>query len=146
MSDMIACKTCGEYPTNLYQDDEIAELNAKVAELERLIGAIWLQLDRGDRESVSDDELCGIVRTYVVGCARQLYTVKELRQQVTELEKNAKRYERLRIVGCAPLGHEVLNQSLVIRFQSLDEWVDSDIKSVPSRGEFAQPSTSEQTA
>ena len=81
-----ALSTTLEYRLASEVNAELLRLNDKVTEFESLLSAIWLQLDRGDRESVSDDELCGIVRTYVVGCARQLDTVKELRQQVAGLE------------------------------------------------------------
>lgn len=69
----------------------------------------------------------------------------ELRQTQTALRKledsaqppdpDARRYQRLRILGCAPLGSPLLAQSLVMRFQSLDEFLDADITAHPSRGE-----------
>lgn len=50
-------------------------------------------------------------------------------------DPDARRYQRLRILGCAPLGSPLLAQSLVMRFQSLDEFLDADITAHPSRGE-----------
>jgi hypothetical protein len=52
---------------------------------------------------------------------------------------DARRYQRLRILGCAPYGSDVLERSTVLRFQGLDTFVDDDIRIMPSRGEFHAP-------
>ena len=61
----------------------------------------------------------------------------ELRARVAELERDAARYQRLRILGVAPMGSQVLARGLVIRFQTLDSFVDEDMKAHTSRGEAA---------
>lgn len=57
-------------------------------------------------------------------------------------EPDAMRYQRLRILGCAPSYTKHLEDGSVLRFTNLDEFVDADLKTVPSRGE-ARPRTSQ---
>lgn len=52
---------------------------------------------------------------------------------------DARRYRRLQILGAAPYGSKNLDHGTVLRFQSLDAFVDADIDAYPSRGESAQP-------
>lgn len=49
--------------------------------------------------------------------------------------RDAARYRRLQILGCAPYGSEQLIASTVLRFQGLDAFVDADLLAHPSRGE-----------
>jgi hypothetical protein len=56
-----------------------------------------------------------------------------------ELELDAARYQRLRVLGCAPMDTKQLASGTVMRFTNLDEFVDSDLRVVPSRGEPAVP-------
>lgn len=51
------------------------------------------------------------------------------------LRRDARRYRRLRVLGCAPYGTTHLGTSTVMRFSNLDEHVDADIDVHPSRGE-----------
>lgn len=57
---------------------------------------------------------------------------------VTELAAtlDAKRYQRLRILGVAPNETKQLSEVTVIRFQSLDEFCDKDLAAYPDRGEY----------
>lgn len=48
-----------------------------------------------------------------------------------------KRYQRLRILGAAPCYSSQLASGTVLRFQSLDAYLDADIASHPTRGEFS---------
>lgn len=48
---------------------------------------------------------------------------------------DAKRYRRLQVLGCAPSTSKQLENGTVLCFTNLDEFVDADIKAVPSRGE-----------
>ena len=57
-------------------------------------------------------------------------------ERVAELEKDAKRYRRIRILGAAVGETKQLAQGTVLRFQSLDGLLDKDISVFPSRGEF----------
>jgi len=54
-------------------------------------------------------------------------------------EHDAARYRRLRILGAAPLGTSQLDHGTVLRFTNLDGFVDNDLMSYPSRGEFREP-------
>lgn len=54
---------------------------------------------------------------------------------------DANRYRRLCVIGCAPYGSENLDQGTVIRFQSLDAFIDADIKAHSSRGEIKHSAT-----
>jgi hypothetical protein len=49
--------------------------------------------------------------------------------------KDAARYRRLQILGCAPCYTEHLKKGEVMRFSNLDKYVDDDIAAHPSRGE-----------
>lgn len=55
-----------------------------------------------------------------------------------DIIRDAKRYRRLQILGCAVMDTPQLDSGTVVRFTGLDEIVDADLKSVPTRGE-AQP-------
>lgn len=48
----------------------------------------------------------------------------------------ARRYERLRILGCAPSYSKHLENGTVLRFTGLDEFVDEDLRLHKSRGEY----------
>ncbi len=48
---------------------------------------------------------------------------------------DARRYRRLRVLGVAPDGSKHLQEGNVMRFSNLDEYVDRDIRFMPSRGE-----------
>lgn len=68
--------------------------------------------------------------------------VKDLEQQLAamtaardEALRDARRYWRLQVLGCAPSNSEHLNHGLVLRFSNLDAHVDADIAAHPSRGE-----------
>lgn len=52
-----------------------------------------------------------------------------------EICLDAKRYQRLRILGCAPMESKELKKGLVLRFTNLDDFLDNDLKNYPSRGE-----------
>lgn len=49
--------------------------------------------------------------------------------------KDANRYQRLRVLGAAPGNSKNLEAGTVLRFQSLDAFIDEDISHYPSRGE-----------
>lgn len=57
------------------------------------------------------------------------------RESSDELKKSSQRYERLRVLGCAPYSSSHLERGLVMRFQNLDEFIDKDVENYPSRGE-----------
>ena len=57
------------------------------------------------------------------------------RETPAPIARDAARYARLRILGCAPAGTRQLEQGSVLRAQSLDAVVDADMKTHPSRGE-----------
>jgi len=48
---------------------------------------------------------------------------------------DTRRYQRLRILGAAPSGSDQLANGTVLRFQSLDAFLDADLDRHPSRGE-----------
>jgi len=56
---------------------------------------------------------------------------------IREALNDARRYQRLRVLCCAPSYTTHLQNGMVLRFTNLDEFVDSDLKSNPSRGEAA---------
>jgi hypothetical protein len=55
--------------------------------------------------------------------------------------EDARRYRRLRLLGCAPCYTEYLRRGEVLRFTNLDAYLDEDIKTVPSRGEATESPT-----
>lgn len=52
-----------------------------------------------------------------------------------DIIRDARRYRRLRILGCAVHGTPVLDNGTVVRFTGLDEAVDRDLEWMKSRGE-----------
>lgn len=50
------------------------------------------------------------------------------------LERDAARYRRLRVLGCAPHGSDQLDHGTVLRFQELDAAVDADYTEFGRRG------------
>lgn len=54
---------------------------------------------------------------------------------VSETERDAARYRRLRVLGCAPAYTQHLARNDVMRFTNLDAFIDEDIAAHPSRGE-----------
>lgn len=54
---------------------------------------------------------------------------------MTQLEQDARRYRRLRVLGAAPFGSPQLVNGTVMRFTNLDAFIDADIARQPSRGE-----------
>lgn len=52
-----------------------------------------------------------------------------------KLVQDARRYRRLQVIGCAPMGSGQLALQQVLRFTNLDEFIDRDLKACPSRGE-----------
>ena len=61
--------------------------------------------------------------------------IEEIAVEREKLRADARRYQRLRILGCAVDGTRHLEAGLVIRFQCLDDLLDEDIRRHPSRGE-----------
>jgi hypothetical protein len=55
---------------------------------------------------------------------------------IEQMKIDAARYQRLRILGCAPAETDLLSAGTVIRFQGLDSYLDEDIRIHQSRGEF----------
>lgn len=61
--------------------------------------------------------------------------------EAAQVERDAKdaedaaRYRRIRLLGAAPFGTTQLDAGTVLRFQSLDEFVDKDLRLHPHRGE-----------
>lgn len=49
---------------------------------------------------------------------------------------DAKRYRRLRILGCAPYGTKQLKNGNVLCFSNLDVFLDDDLNAVPNRGDW----------
>lgn len=68
-----------------------------------------------------------------------LYAAAHARRPDAGAAVEARRYRRLQILGAAPFGSKNLDTGTVLRFQSLDAFVDADISAHPSRGESAQP-------
>jgi len=66
---------------------------------------------------------------------RMITEIKQLRAEVERLERDARRYWRLRVLGCAPSNSTHLRHGLVQVFTNLDAHVDADIAAHPSRGE-----------
>jgi len=52
-----------------------------------------------------------------------------------DIIRDARRYRRLQILGCAVMGTPQLTNGTVVRFTGLDEIVDRDLQWMPSRGE-----------
>ena len=52
---------------------------------------------------------------------------------------DARRYRRLQILGAAPGESADLKNGTVMRFSTLDDYLDADIARMPSRGEAAEP-------
>lgn len=59
---------------------------------------------------------------------------------------DVRRYQRLRIIGCAPMNTPELDSGLVMRFTTLDEFLDNDLCAHPSRGEAKPPATTPEQA
>jgi hypothetical protein len=57
-----------------------------------------------------------------------------------DVTRDARRYRRLQILGCAPDGSRNLAAGTVLRFTNLDDFVDEDLNAHRSRGE-ASPLT-----
>lgn len=55
-----------------------------------------------------------------------------------EATADERRYQRLRILGAAPFGSTQLAAGTVLRFQSLDAYLEADLQRHPSRGEYAE--------
>lgn len=53
-------------------------------------------------------------------------------------QRDAKRYRRLRILGCAPVDTVQLEDGTVIRCQALDAFIDADLRLAPSREKDVQ--------
>lgn len=51
------------------------------------------------------------------------------------LLRDARRYRRLRVLGCAPSTSQQLHSGTVLCFTNLDYFVDLDLSAHPSRGE-----------
>lgn len=51
------------------------------------------------------------------------------------VERDARRYRRLRVLGAAPFGSDLLETGGVMCFTSLDAFIDEDLRAHPSRGE-----------
>lgn len=60
--------------------------------------------------------------------------------------EDARRYRRLRILGCAPAYTGHLDRNEVMRFTNLDEFVDADMKNVHERGDAARSSAATEDA
>lgn len=52
-----------------------------------------------------------------------------------DVVRDARRYRRLQILGCAPSTSSQLDQGTVLAFTNLDAFVDEDLRVHPSRGE-----------
>lgn len=52
-----------------------------------------------------------------------------------DIIRDAKRYRRLQILGCAVMDTPQLFDGTVSRFTNLDQTVDADLRNCPSRGE-----------
>lgn len=112
--------------------DEVARLTIRNDELQAENERLARELNR-----VTQGDVSNIITT--LGDA--LTCIGQLRADIARRESwevDARRYQRLRILGCAPMGHSVLERGLVIRFQTLDEFIDRDIEMYASRGE-SQP-------
>ncbi len=78
--------------------------------------------------------------SYQKGIEDYMDEAEALRDEVARLrecELDAKRYRRLQVLGCAPSTSKQLENGTVLCFTNLDEFVDVDLKAVPSRGEAA---------
>lgn len=62
-------------------------------------------------------------------------SIKKLKAKCEADSINAKRYERLRVLGCALGGSTQLESGIVSCFTNLDDLVDADLAAHPSRGE-----------
>jgi hypothetical protein len=60
-------------------------------------------------------------------------------QVPNEAALNDRRYRRLQVLGAAPCGSKNLGAGTVLRFQSLDAFIDADLKAHATRGEVAAP-------
>lgn len=66
-------------------------------------------------------------------------------KELTEEQIDARRYQRLRILGARPYRDimtdpgSLTDSGLMLRFTNLDEFVDRDIEQVPHRGEVKYP-------
>lgn len=56
-------------------------------------------------------------------------------EEIDSLRVDARRYHRMRVLGCAPYMSRQLGHGSVLRFTGLDSFIDADIKAYPSRGE-----------
>ncbi len=64
--------------------------------------------------------------------------LQESRAKLAAIAIDATRYRRLRILGAAPFDTRDLERGTVMRFSTLDDYVDADIAAMPSRGEALQ--------
>jgi hypothetical protein len=70
------------------------------------------------------------------GCAaRAINQLAAMTAARDEALLDARRYWRLRVIGCAPSTAPQLKNGTVLTFTSLDKFVDEDIENQPSRGE-----------
>jgi hypothetical protein len=64
-----------------------------------------------------------------------LFTPPAGRLEVGTDALDARRYRRLRVLGCAVMDTPQLDAGTVVRFTGLDEIMDQDLERYPSRGE-----------
>lgn len=105
------CKRCHKET----KDDICAQLTDAQKECERL--TLFLDVARNQENDA-------------------LHRMDAAQAKLDNAERDAARYNRLRILGCAPCGTPQLDQRTVIRFQSLDDFLDADLKLHASRGEY----------
>lgn len=81
-------------------------------------------------------EAGGSHKRRLVGVAEQMNRIRDALCLVEPADAlDAKRYRRLRVLGCAPDTSRYLHEGSVITFTTLDAFVDYDIETHPSRGE-----------
>ncbi len=56
--------------------------------------------------------------------------VTKAKQESAALKEDARRYRRLRVLGCAPAGTKQLEAATVLRFTNLDGFVDSELDAI----------------
>jgi len=138
----------GEQPPELdFTEPDLASMERQCE-----AGSLTWKLIRQLRERIAEKKTLEAHRKYLLdkvkGAARPVSGTEPSASKVERslnmenLQRDAARYWRLRVLGCAPCGSTELATQCVMRFTNLDAFVDADIRINPSRGEtelYSQP-------
>jgi hypothetical protein len=101
----------------------------------------------GEREAVLQEALEEIIKEVGTSTKANKIALSALASQPRSegkgereaRERDATRYRRLQVLGCAPSYSKHLKTQSVLRFSNLDEFIDADLIAQPYRGEAIRP-------